>query len=194
FHLAFRKPIVSLMWVVLTTALILVFFVPSTLILSGLILFVFCVIYFLFQKQLAFWGLKEACIALMYTSGILLVPTVYTRIFDVTSFLLLFVLASLNLIIFSWMEMESDQRDGFDSIATRFGKLFTEKLILSVLAIGLTLSISSLQTDLYLSIYFMVSFSLYGVIVWVPGWFRLKERYRVLGDGVFMLPLFFEFI
>ncbi len=194
FHTQHERPIVIAMGIVAIVALAGVFFLPLKLIIGGLILSLFCVFYVFFQKKLALAGWKEGYIALIYSGGIFLAPTVYSGKFEVIPFLLLFSLSGINLLIFSLLEVEEDETDRFSSIAIVLGKRKTERLIFSVFSIGMSVAILTVYNSPLVSVFFTISFLLYGVILLFPRWAKKSNRYRAIGDGVFMLPLFLEFM
>lgn len=192
FHSTNKRTIIFVMLIVLAFSIAILFYVGLDLIHGGLIVAGLCVIYLLIHQKLALAGLKEVYIALTYSTGILLVPIIYSNQFDIGTFLLLFTLAVLNLIMFSWMEREEDEKDGFSSIATKLGYLRTEKLMLPIFSVGLALAFSTLWTKPEVAFYFILSFLLYGIVILNPEWAKEHMRYRTIGDGVFILPILIE--
>jgi len=183
----------------LTRACVLVFlcmipfvlFVPIIVTLGGILLATLSFVYLLIQHRLSATFSKECYVALVYTLGILMVPMLLTQSFRFDLVLLLFLLTFLNLIIFSWFEKKDDEQDGFKSIATELEPKQLEKLILILLALGLSMTIINLSL---VSLFFFVGFSIYACMVLRPSLFRKHAMYRVIGDSVFLLPILFEWL
>ena len=133
-----------------------------------------------------------------------------------------FFLALANLLIFSWYEQEIDTLDGHTSFVRAIGKKYSLPLIWLVL--GLTLGAMAWMVVAWMGLdavnYFgfeysrfepfwslrlptLLVFQIIYLLMWIglalllifPTKFAKKEGYRVLGDGVFLLPgLFFLFL
>ncbi len=168
-----------------------IFFIPVEILLGGLFLGLLLLIYLLIQDKLASIFSKELYVALVYSLGILMVPTVIKKEFRFDMGLLLMLLSFANLILFSWFEEHEDSRDGFDSLATRLGKERLEKLILIVVSTGLAISILTFNE---LHTFFFVGFFIYSLMAVFPQWFRGDQRYRIFGDGIFLWPVVFEWL
>ncbi|NOZ45485.1 MAG: hypothetical protein GXO79_01745 [Chlorobi bacterium] len=143
---------------------------------------------------------KEIIIAIFYTLGIWGGPLAlinYSVSFSVLSIMILFGLAALsNLFIFSYFEMEKDIKNKQKSVAILTG----EKLLLKIIYIlGFLVVLSSLLLIVFtelnkinvLAILILISMQLLLLlIVYRKNYFEVNERYRLLGDAVFLLPLF----
>ena len=192
FHGNYRLPILVAMLLVFFSAIKMLFYVPYSVIIGGVIIFGFCMVYLLVHHQLAAAGIKEIFAALIYSAGIFLAPSIYSRRIDILNFSLLFILATLNLLIFSWMEKDDDERDGFSSIATKIGYKKTKTLIICILSTGLLLAAFGVSDQPLSAGYFIFSLLLYGIVVVDPKWSKAQNRYRAIGDGVFILPILAE--
>ncbi|MEQ9402585.1 MAG: hypothetical protein RIM99_03275 [Cyclobacteriaceae bacterium] len=192
FHKQYARPLKITIILVVMFSSICIFYIPESVLISGLVLTSLCLLYILFQSRLAQLGLKELYVATMYSLGILLAPFSIAESFDIYMFLVLLTLAFLNLTIFSWFEIQQDEQDSFSSIAIILGKGKTEMLILSVCALGLALGISGLVFVFNLSIFFLLMTGLFSFLTLKKEWSSKMERYRTVGDAVFILPIFFE--
>lgn len=190
FHLRNEGLLKSGMLLVLAFCLYCVFHISSIILLAGSFLVLLSVIYLGIQHQLSKWGLKEVYVSIIYSSGILLAPFVTSESTSIVAYLLLFLLTSANLILFSWFEREDDLTDGFSSIATVVGDIHLQRIILLVIAMGF--SMSFLVPVSLISSYFMIAFLAYGILFVGGAWFRKNGWYRLIGDGIFLLPVVVE--
>ncbi|MEQ8903662.1 UbiA family prenyltransferase [Ekhidna sp.] len=191
FHRRHRKALVLIALSVLMLITPLIFFIPIILFLGGLALTVFSFIYLLIQHKLSKSFSKELYVAIVYSFGILMVPMLLNQSFEWGTFILLFLLTFTNLIIFSRYEREEDEIDGFNSIATQLSENNLKRLILALLSVGLALSLLTFNT---LHLYFFVGFSIYAMMLIFPVSFKKNHLYRTVGDGVFLLPILFEWL
>lgn len=194
FHLKYKALLIvagSLMTIVATISL---FFLPQEVLLLGSLLFGLCVFYLIFQSKLAPKGMKELYVSAIYALGILLAPISLSGSFLIHPFVILIILAFANLIIFSWFELEDDRKDSILSIATVLGKKGTEKLILIVASVGLSVGVAGIEHAPNHSLYFIAALILYAILLLNPQWSKKNERYRLIGDGAFVLPIFFEWL
>ncbi len=191
FHGKYRKVLVGIAIALLTVIVPLIFFIPVIIFIGGLALAVFSFIYLLVQHRLSKVLFKELYVALVYSMGVLMVPMFLSWTFDVIVFVLLFLLTFVNLLIFSWFERKEDEADGFQSIATQIASINLEKMILLLIALGL--SISFLSFNIF-HIYFLAGFIVYALMFLYSNHFRKNHLYRAVGDGVFLLPILFEWL
>ncbi|HET8859465.1 UbiA family prenyltransferase [Marivirga sp.] len=163
----------------------------------GLGFAVICYLVFIhFIRKKVYWG-KEWFIALVYATGICL-PT-YAYIQTIPPILIyfwvqLFLLASINLIIFNMIEYKVDKEMGFNSFATVKGADFSRKIILFLLFTFVVIwSSSFLFFDAkelldYQAIFILMA-SVLAMVLSKEVVLRQEEWYRVIGDIVFVLPL-----
>jgi len=129
FHQKHRKILIGIALIVLIVMIPLVLFVPIIITLAGGILALLSILYLLIQHKLSTIFSKEIYVALVYTIGVLMVPFLLSQQFRFDLFVSLFLLALVNLLIYSWYERADDQLDGFSSIATKMSKSTLEKII-----------------------------------------------------------------
>ena len=100
-----------------------------------------------------------------------------------------FFLAVTNVLIFSVYDEVEDRRDGHNSIVMRFGS--SNVLLITKLCwgIGVVLSVSNnwLSAVDYLTLFMM--YGVLGVVIFARSKLKFDDRYRVLGDGIFMIPI-----
>ena len=194
FHSRYRSQLKATVIIVTFLSLICLYFVPIEIIVSGGILGGFCIVYVLFQASIAKKGLKEFYIAIVYTFGILLVPISLTRQFDLHTFFILLILSFLNLVIFSWFEIDEDKEDSFRSIATQLGRDKSSKLILSILSVGFALGVTAIASNSIYTYYLIGVLVIFSLLVFQRNWAKQRDRYRTIGDAVFLLPILFELL
>jgi len=192
FHLKYEKILWTLIAVLLVCCFFCLFYLERSLLVSGGVLLLLSFIYLIVQQFFSRYGAKELYVAMIYSLGILIAPFTMIRSFHLTYFFLLFLLTFLNLMLFSWFEKEEDMRDGFNSIATLFKSVMLEKVILLNLVLGLTFAI--LMDYSLISFYFLLAFSSYAFLFIRDKWAVKNHRYRTVGDGVFLIPILFEWL
>ncbi|WKV12827.1 hypothetical protein [Marivirga harenae] len=158
---------------------------------------VFCYLIFVhFVRKKVYWG-KEWFIALVYATGICLPTATYIQ--SVPSILIyfwlqLFILASINLILFNMIEYKIDKKLGFTSFATVKGADFSRRVILVLLLAFVLIWSSSFMffktEDLldYQAIFILMA-SVLAMVLSKEVVLRQEEWYRVIGDIVFVLPI-----
>ncbi len=187
FHLQYQRPLAGVIIMVLLICLVGIFLIPSEMLLPGGLIFLLSAVYLGLHRLLANWGLKEAYIALIYTCGVLITPFALAKCVQWDIFWLLFLLTLSNLLLFSLIERKEDSDDGFDSIATVFSKEQVDRILVVVLSVGLTTLLLGELT--VVRGYFLCAFVLYGSLLANQEWARKAQRYRILGDGVFLIPI-----
>lgn len=191
FHRANRKWLIAGAITLLLLLIPLLFFIPIVIFFGGLVLGIFSFIYLLVQHRLSRYFSKELYVALVYSLGILMIPMLLSERFRWDILISLILLTFVNLTIFSWYEREEDVKDQFRSIATQMDSSRLEKVIIWLISIGLAISI--FNTDLIHS-YFTIGFVVYALMTIRPNWFIPNHTYRAIGDGVFLLPILFEWM
>lgn len=191
FHRINDKVLKKAILVVLFLAFFLLFFIPTIIFLGGLVLAILSIFYLFIQHKLSSFFLKELYVSIIYTLGILLVPTLLSGSFQISNFIFLFLLTFINLTIFSWYEREEDMKDGFQSIATQLSNRKLETMLGLLLSIGLGLSVMVCNE---VHFFFGIGFLIYSSIYLFPQFFRRHQLYRTLGDGVFLLPIISEWL
>ena len=179
----------------------LLFFLPAPVLLYGTGVVGLVILYFLLSKvvHLNRYLPKELMIALLYAAGIFLAPWLAYRQsitwVVVMLFLQYILLALANLLIFSWFEIDIDEKDQALSFAKTAGEETTRQLILllaGVLSISafLLVTLFSPNSRMFVAELIVMGMSLLLLLIMLrPSYFAQHERYRLLGDGIFLLPL-----
>jgi 4-hydroxybenzoate polyprenyltransferase len=181
----------------LATALILtsflVFQLPNTITYAGVVLATIIAAYIFFNKRLG--ASKELVAALFYCAGVCLptlgfvetqLPLVYRLL--ITQF---FITALTNLILFALMERDEDKANRFNSIAT----LKSIKQVNFLLVLLFLVSIGLFIFQLKLSMQWMPSGILFfmNLVLCLLFIFRnalfVRTHYRLIGDGIFLMPI-----
>lgn len=193
FHRSIIKPLQ--VWVVMLAAAgtICVFQLNRSVIMGGVSLMVLGLFYFLLVRK--GYLVKEPIVAMVYTSGILLVPsTISGHLPSWFWFIgpLLFLLAFSNLILFSYFDREMDNAEGHPS---GIAMLTTENLRWLVAGVVLAYAgclaiLSRSQAPVSLTIYFSMGALILGLMTVFSTWFKKNEAFRFVGDAIFWMPVF----
>ena len=197
-----RFKAIAVAWtLVALLGLIVLFFLPLRLIYYGVGLVVAVAIYFVLTQRtsLARWLPKEFMTALLYTTGIFLpslaayAEPLYWNIGIL--FFQYFFLALANLLLFSWFEVEIDKQDRYESFALSVGRLLTHNIVLLCLSAVVITSLFMLLvvSTSFASLVAQGTILLMGLVLLLialrPTYFQHHQRYRFLGDGIFLLPV-----
>jgi L-asparagine transporter-like permease len=192
FHYTHFKTLSVVVVIVFCVELILIFFLREQIFRRGILLSLMVIVYISISHWLKY--AKEIAGALLYSCGVLLPAlSLKDQLFGFRTLTVVapFVLIVLtNLILFSWMDYEQDKRDGQPSIITLLGKKMGSFVLLFLffcIAIVLLFSFRSLPRDVFFIYSFMTSVLLY--IFLKPHLFNSNDRFRHVGDGIFLLPL-----
>lgn len=196
FHQRNRKPIFAVFLIVACIGLRLLFFLPYQTLIYGCVLLGMVGLYFLSIWLFKIYFAKEIFIAVLYSCGIFLgsfSKSVELDIFIYFLFVQTILMASVNLLLFSYYEVGHDTQDGHRSWATHFGVIHTLGhlkwlLILLGLSIAGALFFDPSGYQFALQMIFIAMALVLVMIYWMPGWFKQKERFRWVGDLVFLFP------
>jgi hypothetical protein len=168
-------------------------YVPVPVLLHGFVLWLVVVVYLIFQRYLKF--LKEVFVACLYTGGILL-PSLATAQSDLlpVHYILIaqFCLTALiNLLLFSLFDYEQDRHQHQHSFVTWFGPSSTRK---GILLLGLLNVLSCFwlwSFDAKAAIILMLMNIMLLVILLFQKYFFSNNYYRIMGDAIFFIPVFY---
>ena len=196
YHQKNFKLLLYLLLFALLVDLIFVFLLRKVVFQWGLVLSGFVVVYFLMQKYLKY--LKELIVALVFSLGVLLPALSLTHEPPVTSdFLLIsqFVLtALLNLLLFSWYDRDNDRQDKRESVVTLLGDKKTTIVISATFILNGVLMAGSILLFPYLVSRVLIIFFMNVILLWIflqPQHFKVEDRFRLMGDSIFLFPLFY---
>lgn len=177
-------------------------FLPLKIILFGSVLAVLVILYLWLVSKMGIqkglpWFHKEVIIACLYTTGIWGVAWFSADHFHaqylyfVSAF---FLIALQNLLLFSYFEREEDWQQGQRSMVVSFGvrqvkRMLTLLFVFSglLLMVACTAEYNSLGKQVLLTESCMSGVLL--LLFVFPKFFFQHRRYRWLGDGVFLLPI-----
>lgn len=199
FHQKHSNLLILLSGIVLIVGLVNMTFLPIEIIKAGSILGSICILYLMavyFFRKLWF---KEILVAIGYSVGLFLAPIVLigqVQWIDMILVLQLCGLALANLLIFSHFEREGDRAEGFGSMALKIQNdirviIITLLLLIILSNVMLALYLPSSQFNIQVIYLLMATILLF--INTFPSFFTVEERFRVAGDGIFFLPVFFLF-
>lgn len=201
FHYRNRFILVTLSAIAAVISLTLsVLYLDNRIILTGLIIGLIVVVYFLLvylKKQQSVFLQKELIIALVYVGGIWLAPLIWNGQFPdmsiISILLVFFVLAWAEGIMASYFDFEYDLKEGHSSFTVFFGPKNGRKFLILlhvavflIMLFGIGYSKSNLQLA-SLIILTIMNLCLLCIILF-PHFFQQKERYRILGESIFLFP------
>jgi 4-hydroxybenzoate polyprenyltransferase len=141
---------------------------------------------------------KEVCIALIFTVAIWgsvwqkmqLIP-----IKHVLQAVIFALIAFQNLLLFGYYEFEGDVMQRQRSIATMFGKDFTKKILHIVCILALFFCVlgwgySESKLSMIVVVIEMIMSLILTLLFYNSAWSLKKNRYRYIGDAVFLIPVF----
>lgn len=172
-------------------------FIRKIVFIEGLGLAFFIVIYFLLHRYLKLF--KEVIGAVLYSGGVLLIPwSVNTSAITQAHSILIgqFAMTALiNLFLFSWYDRQQDVKDKHASFATVMGdsaaKYSLKILFLVQAAFFLVQLVVGGMTTLFPNIILTMMNGILFLIFSERKYFERDDRYRLLGDAVFLLPLIY---
>lgn len=181
----------------LSLALFNVYFLPVQVIKAGAVLSALCMLYLTLVYFLRSLWFKELLVATGYAVGVFLAPFSLAPKWEFIDALLvveLAIIALINLLIFSIYDMEEDQKEGFGSVPNRMGMVAAKRLI-NILLLGSFMLILLIiwargDTNAIQAVYLLMSLIL-GSVLWFPRYYNINERFRLVGDAVFFLPVLF---
>lgn len=187
--------LIATIWVLIAAlGIAILFFLPVDILKYGGILLVAVLIYFLLLHILRTKRImhKEISIAFIYSAGIFVAPLAMVNDENIFAwewfFLLYFSLALINVFLFAMYEEAIDKEDGHHSIVTVMGNVMVMRLS-KLLWISGILILAIIGRDFSMHYIFIVMFFLLGSLFAFQDFYSENERYRIVGDGIFMLPI-----
>jgi 4-hydroxybenzoate polyprenyltransferase len=177
---------------------VLILFIRRQVLYSGVLIMAIVGFYLLFHNRLIF--LKEVFVALLYCLGVLL-PSIMVTSIKFTSvhyvvFGLFFLVALINLLLFSLFDKADDEADNRRSFVTVVGEESTRTVLLGLFGLGFALGAYlavALKQWTLASVLLLMLAGLF-VIQVRRSWFAVDLRYRLLGDAVFLVPALYLFL
>ena len=205
-HLFHHKNLRLILWVwsicALSCSTWIFYFSPYALKMFGLGMAFLVLLHLLFVKlvgnRVSLALQKELGVAMIYATGVygapLLIGVAGLSIIEWILFFQFFLLCLGNLLMFALFEIEIDKKDGHSSFVRAIGRTTANRLILLILGVALVLSIfiflqSASFNELRVVISQILMLSVHIYIMIRPIYFSKNERYRILGDTIFLLPI-----
>jgi 4-hydroxybenzoate polyprenyltransferase len=199
FHQQHFRMLVKVLVVVLVVDLACVFFIRKAVLQWGLILSGFMVVYFLANRYLKY--LKELTIAILFSCGVLLPslalshkPVGLSLALIIGQFMLT---ALLNLILFSWFDRHHDKRDNRDSFVTLAGERESKRFLSIVFLLNVMLLIGSVfyVPTMIREVAILLLMNAVLILMFVrSSYFESNDRFRLVGDAIFLLPLIYVWL
>lgn len=196
FHQKHFKTLFVLMGIAIAADAGLMLFMRTLVFEWGLVLAAVVLVYFIIQRYLKIF--KELFIAFLYTCGVLLpsvsvilVPILWYQEVVMIQFGLL---AFTNLLIFSWFDAEDDLADHQESFATIAGKSFTSICIWTISVVNVLLGTVLIWTSRFYPepVIIIIGMNIVLAVLFKAfDWVRHHNRYRLIGDAVFLLPVIY---
>lgn len=197
FHFTHQYNLQIILIALITLNGILLFFLPKIVIWYGVVLalgvgFYFWVLNRFFRNNKAQW-VKEPTTAICYTLAVVGTALVSKPSVNLSAWILsaLFFLITLqNLLIFSYFEQVQSADN--ENIVSVIGENKSKRLIhaitfVNVFIIGLFFVNGAEFINYFAGVELLMTLTL-SFLIAIPDWALTKDRYRWLGDGVFLLP------
>jgi hypothetical protein len=196
FYQQHQPVMLTLLMIVGSLGLFLLPHLPGRILLFGVTLMGMCLLYLLWVFFSARSLPKEVVIAILYSSGISLAPAALSpkpfQLPELITFAVVFLLAFINLVLFSRLEQNTDIEDGQPSFVTQMSEYWVDSLLFSAFLLALLCIIALGFSPAFRAVPLQAVLLLMLVVLWVL--FRKRElvqnhlTYRLLGDGIFLFP------
>ena len=171
-------------------------FLPERTIIFGVVLAGLSLLYLVYSFTAKRAYNKELFAALVYAFGVSVAPLSVLEGFQTEhlwTVLIIVLLAYSNLLIISDYESQVDREDSQQSVALRLDNRWFKKVITISLILCFLLTqaywFETANTFAYL-VFMLMILVLSGLYV-RPRWFSKGLLYRILGDGIFFLPILY---
>jgi hypothetical protein len=195
FHQLHFSPLLKLMLIALLIDTVMIFFMRKPVLEGGIVLAIVVALYLLVQRYLKF--LKELFIAALYTCGILLPSIAISSVKLTPLYILLiiqfFLIALLNLLLFSWFDKDTDRSDQQHSFVTILGESVAKKTICAIIILNFLciIFIFGYSDSFELAVIYTLMNALLTFIFLGSKNLHRYSTYRILGDAVFLIPVIY---
>jgi 4-hydroxybenzoate polyprenyltransferase len=193
YHQQYFSRLLIILFVVAAADLLFVFFIRKTVFQWGLILSGTMVVYFLLQQHLKY--VKELIVALLFSCGVLLPAwAVSQKPIDLSLMLIIsqFMLtALLNLLLFSWFDRHKDMQDRRESFVTLAGETKARRILELVFLLNTVFMVLAI---IYMPDQAVILLLMNATLIFMfvrPQYFQKHDRFRIVGDGVFLIPILY---
>lgn len=196
FHQKNFKILVAMLAIAIALDLLVVGFVREEVFKSGIVLASAMLIYLLAQHYLLYF--KEFVIAILFSCGVLL-PAWSLSFTPVDEGLTLIIgqfalTALLNLLLFSWFDQRNDAKDNRESFVTRVGENATRKIIILLFVLNAVLMVITLlyfKELFYQELIILLMDSVLAIVFVQRERFKVNDRFRLMGDCIFLFPVLY---
>jgi hypothetical protein len=193
FHQRHFKIILAVLILTMVVDFVVIWFVPRKVVEYGFLLWLIVLLYLVFQRYLKF--LKEFFVACLYTVGVLLpsISTLQTPLQSVDLILVakFFITALMNLLLFSLFDQTQDRKQQQHSFVTWFGASSTRVGILFLGSFNILTGVWLWSFDWRVAAIFIAMNAMLLAVLALQKHLVLNNYYRILGDAVFLIPLFY---
>lgn len=191
FHRDHSRTVIVALGICLILLIATLFLLPLFTLLAGTILLMPVGVYVLLQKKIC-W-LKELLVSLLYTAGVIL-PSANRLTTDLETVIIIgtfLLIALINLLIFSWYDHDRDIAGGHYSAVTRIGRRAASTIIWVIFVLATTL-IVSLGWSLPAIVLAAMLLLHLGIFLF-ERFFAWGDRYRIVGEAIFFIPVILVF-
>jgi hypothetical protein len=193
FHQKYFRPITVILTFVIIIDFLLIWFVPQRVMLFGVGLWFIVAIYLALQRYLKF--MKEFFVACLYTAGLLLPSVAVVQSDWLTVHYVLagkyFITAWMNLLLFSLIDYNEDRQHEQHSFVTWFGPSSTHWGILFLALLNISSGIWLWAFDHRVAMILISMNVLLLAILFFQKYLAPNNYYRIAGDAVFFIPVFY---
>jgi hypothetical protein len=154
----------------------------------GILILLYLLLVFYFPKL----PLKEIVVAFGYAAGVSFAPLLLSEMVPNHYFLVgqLVLIAFVNLLLFSFFDRDQDRENGSQSLSLILGHQATVYLIWSLIVLSLVGAIVCIYFQFFIRFQVIMAFMTVAmaVIIRYDRFFEVKDRFRLIGDGIFLLP------
>lgn len=170
----------------------LAFLIRTQLLLAGMVVGLVSALYLVLSRRLLVF--KEITGALLYTTGVLVPVWGIYRGTLLNSQLVLVgtfaILVLINILLFALLSHDEDVKDRQPSIVQVIGTRWTRLLLTLLFFLVVMLNAGNITTVNWTQQAVMLMMTLGLLVIFLfPGYFRQHERFRLLGDAVFLCPV-----
>ena len=102
--------------------------------------------------------------------------------------------ALLNLLLFSWFDRDNDREDKRESFVTLAGERGSKGFVVALFLLNSVLMISTAFYIPTMTGNIAILMLMNGILAFMlirPNYFQPNDRFRILGDAVFLLPIIY---
>lgn len=192
FYLRHSKPISMICGLLVPVFVTLALQLPPIILQVGLVLGLLILIYLLLVYLFPKTMLKELVVAFGYVAGVSFAPLVLTQSLSTYYILVgqLILIAFVNLVVFAYFERDQDRENRSQSLPLILGQVVTVRLIWALIALSLVVVGIGIYFQLFIRFQLILASMTLGMaaIMRFDSFFSERDRFRMIGDGIFLLP------